>query len=434
MRFILLLTILTTCRFVLVGATLYVREGASGAANGADWSNAYINLPATLARGDTYYVADGNYGGRTFGTAVSGSTLITIKKATVADHGTSTGWSDTYGDGQAVWTGWSITTSYWLIDGQVGGGYTSGWTTGLGFKVYNPSFTNGAHLIDSGGSPGVTDVAIRHTEITFGTHADTGVYGTGIYFASGSTRLSFQYCAMHNIPGDIAQMRSANDLLVEQCYFSDNLSVPAKHGDVWEHDGNALNQTFRYNWFKDCVGSYAISDQSGAGNPTNVFVYGNIFSWTAGGGFSNGILGTDTSGGPIVNGSFHNNTVFAMNSGQLIYCNGGSSVTAYNNIIYGTSGGGGSFGWVGVTSHDYNAFRYAGVQSEANIQNFVSNPFLDTASGNFLLIANTQAGLNLGSPYNVDMKGSFRTFWTRGAFEYSTALKPASPTNLRITP
>ena len=33
------------------------------------------------------------------------TSVITIKKATVSDHGTPTGWSDTYGDGQAVFTG-----------------------------------------------------------------------------------------------------------------------------------------------------------------------------------------------------------------------------------------------------------------------------------------------------------------------------------------
>jgi hypothetical protein len=55
-----------------------------------------------LTRGDTYYIADGSYVTYIFDDVASGSLVITIKKATVADHGTETGWLDTYGDGQAV--------------------------------------------------------------------------------------------------------------------------------------------------------------------------------------------------------------------------------------------------------------------------------------------------------------------------------------------
>ncbi|MBI3729189.1 MAG: hypothetical protein HY254_12760 [Burkholderiales bacterium] len=95
-------------------ADRYIRAGAKG--NGSDWANAYPSLPSTLVRGDTYYIADGAYVGRAFGTAVSGTTPITIKKATVADHGTSVGWTDTYGDGQATFSsGFVFTSSYWVI-------------------------------------------------------------------------------------------------------------------------------------------------------------------------------------------------------------------------------------------------------------------------------------------------------------------------------
>jgi hypothetical protein len=39
----------------------------------SDWTNAYPSLPATLTRGDTYYIATGNYGGYGFNTAQSGT-------------------------------------------------------------------------------------------------------------------------------------------------------------------------------------------------------------------------------------------------------------------------------------------------------------------------------------------------------------------------
>jgi predicted small secreted protein len=97
--------------------TRYVRAGSGGSANGLDWTNAYTSLPASLTRGYTYYVADGSYSGYTFDDAASGTTVITIKKATVASHGTSTGWSDGYGDGDAAFGAIVISTSYNIIDG-----------------------------------------------------------------------------------------------------------------------------------------------------------------------------------------------------------------------------------------------------------------------------------------------------------------------------
>ena len=63
-------------------ANRYVRQGATGSPNGIDWTNAYTALPATLTRGDTYYIADGTYSSYTFDDAISGTTYITIKGIT----------------------------------------------------------------------------------------------------------------------------------------------------------------------------------------------------------------------------------------------------------------------------------------------------------------------------------------------------------------
>jgi parallel beta-helix repeat protein len=58
----------------------YVRAGAIGNGTGSDWTNAITQLPATLTRGYTYYIADGSYGSYTFDDAVSGTQVITLKK------------------------------------------------------------------------------------------------------------------------------------------------------------------------------------------------------------------------------------------------------------------------------------------------------------------------------------------------------------------
>ena len=78
--------------FCLLGAAFihaanhFVRQGATG--NGSDWINACADFTgpcavASLVRGDTYYVADGSYAGRTWNRAESGVSVITIKKAAV---------------------------------------------------------------------------------------------------------------------------------------------------------------------------------------------------------------------------------------------------------------------------------------------------------------------------------------------------------------
>jgi hypothetical protein len=67
-------------------ANWYVREGAIGSGSGTDWTDAYTSLPPTLNRGDIYYIGDGTYGGYTFDDSESGTTYITIKKATASDQ------------------------------------------------------------------------------------------------------------------------------------------------------------------------------------------------------------------------------------------------------------------------------------------------------------------------------------------------------------
>src|SRR5687767_4517693 len=79
-------------------ANHYIRAGAAGSVPCSDWTsaNACNALPATLVRGDTYYIAGGNYAGYTFDDAAVGTTTITIKHATINDHGTATGWNDAF--------------------------------------------------------------------------------------------------------------------------------------------------------------------------------------------------------------------------------------------------------------------------------------------------------------------------------------------------
>lgn len=418
----LLLSALTT-----QAANLCVSVSSSGGATGADWNNA-LGASFTPIRGNTYYIADGSYGSKTWSTSVSGTTGITIKKATLTDHVTDTGWSGTMGDGQAVYTGWSVSTSYWLMDGQTGGG-PGAWTAGFGFFISNPSYSDGARLIDSGGNL-ITNLTVQHVGMTYSNATDTGAYATGVYFAQGSRGLTLISNAIYEIPGDIGQLRSANEFIVDHCFLGQNLSVSAKHGDVWEHDGTGADHTYRFSYYKDCVGTYCISDQSGAGALSNVKVYGNVWQWTAAAaarGFDNALVATDSGGTGISGLRFFNNTIYGFSEHSA--CHAGFNITGpsdnvvSNNVWYGFNDAGntGDIGFTGITTHDYNAFRYAGSQSEANIQSLSSDPFTTAAGGDFTLTANTTAGAALGSPYTTDPLGTTRSTWSRGAYEYGSS-------------
>ena len=91
-----LILVLTLAESSWSASNHYVRAGATGDGSGSDWINACPDFTgscavSSLVRGDTYYVAAGTYGSRTFNTAESGTLVITIKGATASDPGTDTG-------------------------------------------------------------------------------------------------------------------------------------------------------------------------------------------------------------------------------------------------------------------------------------------------------------------------------------------------------
>ena len=202
------LLILTIFLFSVSGlataANYCVRDGATGSNDGSDWTDAYTELPSTLERGSTYYIADGTYSGYTFNDAVSGTSLITIKKAIASDHGTSTGWQSSYGDGQVEFAGSSgdtlrFTTDYWVFDGQVGGG-PGNWKTGYGFRVIADANEENTKLIDI--ENGADYITVSHVDMQF-----NGIY-TGLRqdclsasssSDSGSSHLTISYNYMRDV-------------------------------------------------------------------------------------------------------------------------------------------------------------------------------------------------------------------------------------------
>lgn len=277
--FIVLITGLTPS--ISQSATKFVRAGATGSNSGTDWTNAYNALPTTFVRGDTYYVADGIYGGYEFNTANSGTSVITIKKATVADHGTETGWNSTYGDGQATFGNYiAFFTNYWVFDGVSGTDYLPG----HGFVVDN-SATSGTTLILFGnpGGSGVTNITVSHVDVIGRGYNQTIVNDRGFYFNSTGNS---NFTISHNFVSGVGVpflTRQVNGMLVEYNQIEGNHSQAAAHGEPWS-DTASDNVVFRYNRIKNPEGTAVFfngNGSAGAATPTNTAtnwdVYGNIF-------------------------------------------------------------------------------------------------------------------------------------------------------------
>ena len=406
-------------------ANRYVRAGAAGANNGTDWTNAYTTLPATLTRGDVYYVADGTYGDYTFSTPASGTTLITIKKAAVADHGTATGWLDTYGDGQTTWSGWSINTGYWTIDGVTGSG-----TSGYGFVVANAS--SGATVISIGN---VTGVTLMHIEASASvTTCDTVTNLNAIIYAvAGGSNLLVQNNYFHesNSWGMIG-LNGWNGATFDGNYFKN-----ACRKELFSAR-NDTNLTIRNNIAENAAGTGIIVME----NPSAVSIYNNIFFTTNPGTYNTTdclICNWYGSGMNATNVFIYGNTFVNLARETVIGFDNGTNIVVENNVFYGSAG----INWQGTVNHDYNwcypSGACSGVASEAHGQIGAGSPFVNIAAGNFHLTSATAAGITLASPYNLDKDGNTRGaggVWGRGAYEYVSGVAsnagPMAPRGLRF--
>jgi hypothetical protein len=421
------------------GNYYYVRAGATGSNNGSDWTNAYTELPnsyssgfyyTNLNRGATYYIADGDYSSKSlvFYTTESGTQYITIKKATSSDHGTSTGWQNSYGDGQANWGTLWFARSYYQFDGQTGGGPGS-WISGYGFEIYSAISEDIDYIRIGKNSNEVNNVEVKHVKVG-GPYPPTAGYGRGAYLPPiypARRNITFSYNYFHDC-GDV--MITAYDgiynLILEYNRFERTASSETSHGTGIEL-GDVRGADIRYNEFVDIIGTGIIGGYNTNSDDVldDIKIYGNLFFNTPS--FSppsawNGIVYTVSNClGTVTNWKFHENTVYlvepvSINVGVCeSYSNCVSSGhTAYNNLFYVNQ----APSWNDV-DHSNNACNHT--ISETNFQLLTSSPFVDSANYDFHLNQATQAGATLSSPYNLDSDGVTRGedgVWDRGAYEY----------------
>jgi hypothetical protein len=393
------------------GADIYVRDGGSG--TGTSWSDALDDLPAMtgIARGDTLYVADGTYGGHAFNKTASGTTIIAIKKATIADHGTSAGWSDAYGDGQATFTDTiSFTTSYWIFNGVSGA--DDGSVTAYGFVV---DFDEGGTGMSVTG--GASNVAISYVE-------GSGISSFGDYNYSATT-----------VPLYLAV---CSDVVISHCYFHGGDSL------VYMGDGNTSNGfdssgiVMEYNWMQAsrssnpsfhsnlvfCTGSqngtfrynfcYNYTDEGlfftgWEGSPQNWKVYGNVFTSLGGPSAPTNPRGIEMRQDYNYTGILiYNNTFVSVGTGSFLNRaseNGQSSTgCAYvNNLAYASP----------LTIGD--------TTTVSNNTTDSTDRFVDREGMDFR-ISSDLAGTSLDAEYNTDILGNTRGSdgtWDIGAYEYA---------------
>lgn len=434
----------------LLAANHYIRQGSTGLNNGSDWTNASTELPENLVRGDTYYIADGTYGAHTFNDAESGTTYITIRKATATDHGTDTGWQSSYGVGQAVFKGLiNFTKGYYIWDGITGTGSDYG---SYGFKIVPLSCPSASQLL---GIPGigyssyqVNNIRVSHTAMVQCGEGDGSYNQTGIYslardasYASSDITISNNYFS--NASSNML-IRQARNWTISDNYFNGNWSSPDNHGQ--QISPATTSYIYLYNNIFRNSATFIIGAHNEGGGNSNWLVFNNIaIGGTLSAGFAMAESG-ETNG--LLSSQFHNNTFVGVDFGGrgAVFVGTLTDVAtqksyAYNNLFYNCINPrmDNVDKTAGAIVHDNNAYLactgiYSSAAESAPLIDS-ADPFVDLESGNYRLAVGAKPnyrGKNLSIYFTTDKDGKPRasSLWSIGAYRASG---PAPPENITIT-
>ena len=427
-------------------ANWYIRSGATGWDNGTNWTDAWTRLPATLNRGDTYYIADGIYGGYTFDDAESGTTHIYVKKAIASDHGNETGWDSAYGDGQATFGRIQFTTSYWEWNGQT----RTTWKSGHGFKI----FQTGTYGIGVE-AQNIGNLTIKYTEVYSQNPDSTGEScGGNIKISHGfHDNITISYNYSHTKRGNLMEMGGVDNGLYEYNYLEYNGSDAICHGQAIQEQSSD-NMIIRYNIIGDWegTGGIVVLSSGGASDSTNWDIYGNVFfrgddNPKNRGDIDNGVIAV-INNKSAVDWRIHNNTIINIYQNKAsIQMKSGvdqahSNVVAYNNLWANSAGAGLDEGTKCTNCEsDYSyLMSNSSVYSENNSQteSWDASIFTDYTNEDYTLAAATNAGV--ATSFDTDLFGNTRGAdgtWDRGAYEYNDGgfadlMPPMAPMNLQV--
>lgn len=458
-----------------------IGPSATGDGSGTNWANRMNNLPATLVRGDVYYLADGEYGKYTFKTPNLGISRITIKKAQSYDYGRtsdgctndiSAGWSQSLmGVGQANWdefygSGSTPQPGYLTLTGN-------GKSTAAGCGVAPTAATTvsdcGLKITASIGQDSDFDIGLNNNDgqhrspswtITYfevqggGDSNNGGQSEEEIRCRGGCDDFLVDHVYFHDTGCDFFKIPWTISFTVQNSYIRQNKSSSTCHGQLWYSEVDVSNVDFHSNIIQDIEGTGVWVCLTGC-QATNFTIYNNVLWRTAGSsrpGTSNGIFSCINSGNRCTNWSFIGNSVVnytADYAGALgTHCDGNpNTFTWKNNLFYGitpddridfqTCGG--------SLTESHNTYLNSGMpksgisSTDIVLTTGASNPFTNWQGSVFTLASqntNWSNGQALASPYNVDFAGSSRPgtdgIWNRGAFQYVSGKPvPASPVNLK---
>jgi hypothetical protein len=436
----------------------------AGSKNGSDWSNAFAKLPATLVRGDVYYLADGSYGAYSFNTSLSGTQIITIKKATAADHCTDTGWNaGSMGSSRAVFTQWAHGGGgYYTLDGQTGVFNGNGLPAAGSFGIFLDGTS--CHSGTLGrcvplDMPSASNVTVSHVEIQ-GTGATSSANTNtpdDLLYWGGSSNLTLDHAYLHDSSCDFTFGYGGSGLTIQYSFFYKNWGTGACHGQALWSGSSVSNVTFRFNTFRTIEGSAIWTAATAGGGTTlsNWQIYGNVIYFGGSADKSDyqclgdGVFACLNSGVSCTNIQFYNNTIASLPGAGQFNCgagasgiygdpssNGGSFIVE-NNLWYGNSSGTG-FGPKGTFTESHNSFlsNPGGSGDGSNDVAASGNPFASwsgSGNGNFHLSGentNWSGGAALSTPYTTDPDGATRGAdgtWDRGAYEFNSGAPPPPP-------
>ena len=483
-HFFVLIVVCLLCAPVFA-ACHAVSPTGSGAMTGANWSNAYANLPSTLVRGDVYYLADGNYGtSLNISTAASGTTTITIKKAQAYDYGRATdgcpndissGWNAaTMGSAQAVWQNTSSgggpfihlgTGGYYIIDGN---GQSTPPTVGCGGVQANSP----ASMTAAPSSP--ADCGIKWDDSTCTATADNGCDGGAGMIRGGGPGIQLKSM---EIKGQGLNPAGNNDSETYGWFATGNLSGVVLTQDYFHNMGTTDFTVTNGGWDNGCSFSYvyswgefdgsvnhgeAIQLQGSNGQTTPCNIHHNIFrdqqtngdvvaviggtqtynfydnlDFCSAGGTSttcrhnDGVIGCFNSQ-VCSNVKVFNNTFAEPSNCGFNVSGGASTITWENNLFYGCGSMTTNNGSGGTNTIDYNSYLNSNISAFGShdvVDKSATNPFVSSTSGNFQLTSDGSSynnRLTLGSPFDTTTLYGTPFTTDRGAAQFS----PGSPVTL----
>jgi hypothetical protein len=421
--------------FTAFGATYCVGPSATGSGSGSDWNNLKA-WSATPARGDTWYLVSGSYAGKTLSVAASGSTPVTFKKATASNYTdiTTTGWNSSMA-GQAAITGTiTVNSSYWVIDGQTGGGF-SVLPPDTNGSNYGIAMTQGAICVTI--PPPSGNLTLSHiyaSAILNDPDAGAGYFVSDGNSGSGTVdSVTLSYCLLVGWGQAIRADKTWSNLLFDHnCYWTIYASSAEHANPINASWGEIDSAVVRYSLFyKNIPGTWGFSQVIAANNNNwnNAKIYGNVFDHCWAG--RSIISGNGRSNDAVYGTLVYNNTFlwsalgYPNDGGGLIGDEVSSGNTFVNNLAYDCNATVGS-----CSTDDYNEYVATWNQPTETHGKIIAgsyNPFTSAATQIYSLLTNTPAGTSLASEYNTDALGHTRTTWTRGAFEFGSGGPSTNP-------